>query len=434
MTAVRGQLASMLKVGLIGFGGGSALIPLIDDELVVRRKVVDATTFTRHTVVASITPGALPVKLAGLVGLHTSGAWLALAMALVVALPGTLATVGLVASVAAGGQAVIGYVELASVGITVFIIALLVHYISKVIGSSGPDRRAAIGIAVLAFVATGASALAELTGHLLGQDWVVTLPTLSAVQLVLGALVLISARALLRREDVVTLPPPQSGPLIDPRVARTVLLLLAVGAGAVTVAAVVAGPGVLGLLGLVAVSTLTSFGGGEAYVGVADGFFVGGGYVDSSVFYSQLVPIANALPGPILVKLASGVGYTAVAPEAGAAAGWVVAAASGLIAVTACTAVAVLVMGAYHRAGHSPVLRDIGRYILPVICGLLATTSVAMLNAVADVSDGTGVAPAVVLWPCLLAVVVVTGLRGRVHDVLLLLACGALSLGALLLV
>lgn len=70
------QLLSMLKVGLIGFGGGSALIPLVDDELVRRRKVLDERTFTRHTVVASITPGALPVKLAGLAGLHTSGAWL----------------------------------------------------------------------------------------------------------------------------------------------------------------------------------------------------------------------------------------------------------------------------------------------------------------------------------------------------------------------
>src|SRR5690606_29183060 len=122
------------------------------------------------------------------------------------------------------------------------------------------------------------------------------------------------------------------------------------------------------LLGLVSLSTVTSFGGGEAYVGVADGFFVAGGSVSSAVFYSQLVPIANALPGPILVKLAAGIGYTAVAPEHGAGPGWVAAGAAALVAVAACTAIAVLVMGAYQRAERSPLVRDIGLYILPVIC------------------------------------------------------------------
>lgn len=119
---------AILTVGTVGFGGGSALIPLVEDQLVRRRRVLDPETFTHHTVVASITPGVLPMKLGGLAGLHTSGAGLALLLSLAVALPGTLATMALVTAVAQGDSDVVRLVELASVGITVFIIALLVHY------------------------------------------------------------------------------------------------------------------------------------------------------------------------------------------------------------------------------------------------------------------------------------------------------------------
>ena len=64
MTSQFSQLiGSMLRVGTIGFGGGSALIPVIEKEIVHRRGLLDDPTFTAHTVIANITPGALPVKL-----------------------------------------------------------------------------------------------------------------------------------------------------------------------------------------------------------------------------------------------------------------------------------------------------------------------------------------------------------------------------------
>ncbi|MCL3862143.1 chromate transporter [Actinotalea sp. K2] len=425
----------MAKVGLIGFGGGSALIPLVNDELVGRRRSLEPGTFTCHTVVASITPGALPVKLGGLAGLRISGAWLSLAMAVVVALPGTLLTVGLVSAVAAGGASAIRYVEFASIGITVFIVALLVHYITTVITAEGSDRRVAVAVAVVAFLGTGAGEVVELAGHLVGQDWDVELATLAAVQLIGGALVVIVIRALVRRESPLygSYPEPDAGSA-HRRVVHAALLLIGVGVAAVGVAVAFTGTAALELLGLVLLSTLTSFGGGEAYVGVADGFFVAGGYVSSSVFYSQLVPIANALPGPILVKLASGVGYAAVAPDQGPAMGWMMAGAAALVAITSCTAVAVLIMGAYQRAQRSPVVRDIGLYILPVICGLLISTSAAMLNAAARVTEAADAPTPLVIWFSLIGIVVVTRLRHRrtVPDVLLLAACGAVSLTALL--
>ena len=54
---------SFLKVGTIGFGGGSALIPVVEKELVQGQKAMSDADYLKHTVVANITPGALPVKL-----------------------------------------------------------------------------------------------------------------------------------------------------------------------------------------------------------------------------------------------------------------------------------------------------------------------------------------------------------------------------------
>jgi chromate transport protein ChrA len=127
----------------------------------------------------------------------------------------------------------------------------------------------------------------------------------------------------------------------------------------------------LPFLGLILASTVTSFGGGEAYVGVADGFFVASGMVDTSVFYGQVVPIANALPGPILVKIAAGVAFLI--------GGWALAGAAFFVAAASCSAIAVGVLAGYDRARNSLLIRNVSTYILPVICGLLASTAVSML-------------------------------------------------------
>ena len=72
----------MLKVGMIGFGGGSALIPVMERELVSGRKALSEQLFIQDTVIANITPGALPVKIGALSGLQLGGPWLAFGSAL----------------------------------------------------------------------------------------------------------------------------------------------------------------------------------------------------------------------------------------------------------------------------------------------------------------------------------------------------------------
>lgn len=55
------MITTMLKIGFIGFGGGTALIPVIEEEIVEKNKVVTEEQFNNEVMIASITPGALPV-------------------------------------------------------------------------------------------------------------------------------------------------------------------------------------------------------------------------------------------------------------------------------------------------------------------------------------------------------------------------------------
>ncbi len=66
-------LLSMAKVGCIGFGGGSALIPVIEDEIIQKREIDTKANYDRDVIVANITPGALPVELASSLGKRFAG-------------------------------------------------------------------------------------------------------------------------------------------------------------------------------------------------------------------------------------------------------------------------------------------------------------------------------------------------------------------------
>lgn len=427
---------AMLKVGAMGFGGGSALIPLVGEELVDRRRVITQKAFIQHTIISSVTPGAQPVKLGALAGMQISGPWLALVMALAVSFPGTVGTLALVAGIDAGGAAVVRYVGYASVGITVFILALLLHYTIRVI-QQAHSRRLAVAILVFSAVATGAGELVELIGRLFGQSWHVSLPKLSTVQLIGAALVVIVGLALVRGSKNEDHRQTEVGPKLSlwtPLIVRTSLVLLAAAVIVTFLAVLVVGFESLRFLGLVVVSALTTFGGGAAYVGVADGIFVGGEWVTSADFYGQLVPISNAMPGPILIKLAAAIGFGTAASQ-GPLAAWTLGVAAAVVGLAACSVVAVIVMAVFERAPNSPIVRDIGRYILPVICGLLVTTSASMLNEAAIIVGETSVSPAVVLWVALVAVWAVYEVRHRykVHDLILIGVCGGLSLATLLL-
>ena len=435
------HLLSMAKIGVIGFGGGSALIPVMEREL-VRPGGLRDEEFTQDTVIANVTPGALPVKLAALSGAQLSGSTAAASGAIAVALPGALITVALLALFSALGPGAISIVDYASLGISAFILYLLAHYILKVLAPGGRVQWVSVIIAAVAFLLSGAARTVELVFVAVDAEPSWALPELSALGLVLVALAAIAIVTLwqLSRGGAAVAAALAGGvevPVGARRALRGALLLAMITVVGFGLALAVAPEAAtLSFFSLILVSTVSSFGGGEAYVGVADGFFVATGLVESTLFYGQIVPVANALPGPILVKIASGIAY-GVGVEAGSViTGTVFAIAAFLITVGGSSSLALLLLAGYDRARNSLFVRNISTFILPVICGLLAATSLSLLHASAGIADNAGVpAIAAIVGSLALAMLVPLVHRvGRVPDIALIIGFGALSLVFLILV
>ena len=71
---------SFVKIGLFGFGGGYAIIPLIQHEM-ERNGWMTETEFTDIIAISQMTPGAIGINCATYVGYTTSGSILGAALA-----------------------------------------------------------------------------------------------------------------------------------------------------------------------------------------------------------------------------------------------------------------------------------------------------------------------------------------------------------------
>ena len=69
-----GQLfLSMLKIGLFTFGGGYAMINLLDNEFVERKKWIDVDEFMNLVTIAESTPGPIAINCATFIGYKRAG-------------------------------------------------------------------------------------------------------------------------------------------------------------------------------------------------------------------------------------------------------------------------------------------------------------------------------------------------------------------------
>lgn len=78
---------SFMKIGAFTFGGGYAMIPLIQHEVIVRRRWLDDTTFGDLLTLAQAAPGPISLNTAVFVGYKQHGYGGALAAVLGVVLP-----------------------------------------------------------------------------------------------------------------------------------------------------------------------------------------------------------------------------------------------------------------------------------------------------------------------------------------------------------
>jgi chromate transporter len=482
-------IVAFLKIGTIGFGGGSALIPIIEREVVEDRGWVEEGKFIEHTVAASITPGALPVKLGASIGQEVMGPAGAFWGALSTALPGAVLTIFLVALISSLGESLLHYIEYASIGITMFIILLLFLYVKKVMVLCKNSNNLNISIVIMVFSAlfTAGKEIRQLISIIFNIN-IGRLPytryDISTLSLMIVSFFMIfflsksytvikTIYALLLSYVYIDISGKQ-GFFHNYSFVRPIVILLMVGsilnvylrkektkqgnslesikfyisrikavfifigttAVAVIISLIILGKptadlysniegnqSILLFIIFTFASTITSFGGGEAYVSVADGFYVQNGFVAANVFYSTIVAIANALPGPILVKVASGIAfYFAYSATGKVAAGIIFAIAALLITISVSSSSMILVVSGYDSLKESTILKNLKLYILPVICGMLITTSLSMMYEILKITRTTAMK-----MPASLALIV--GLYGilyglhkkfHIHDVILI--------------
>lgn len=391
-------LRSMFYIGCIGFGGGSALIPVIEREIVEKQGLEKKQNIDKDVVVASITPGALPVEIAASIGRRGFGTRGMIAGALMMALPGTVLTVLLVTILSVFQERIIMAVNLISVGISVFIIYLLVSYIWNMLMACGEEGRSRkIKAIMLMLVIFGLSFFISTVQVLVlaffgifftrgnySRKNMILLSCFSAFYLYTHSnylqpdmiffryginflMIVLSVYGIYSniRENH------WNGKKNWKEIGKDVgvwmlffILLVLPGVLISRKALLFSGQGLL--------SAWVSFGGGDAYLTIADGFFVEGGWISSQQYYSHIVPAVNVLPGSILCKTLAAAGYYAgwnITGNAGAGILFAIAGFASSIAAS-CS----FFMLAYHLYDYLitlQVFRIIRRWIRPMVGGLL---------------------------------------------------------------
>ena len=86
---------TFFRIGLFTFGGGYAMIALIEDICVERKKWITHDEMVRITVIAESTPGPIAINCATFVGMKQKGFWGAVAATVGVVVPSFLIIYGI---------------------------------------------------------------------------------------------------------------------------------------------------------------------------------------------------------------------------------------------------------------------------------------------------------------------------------------------------
>ena len=333
-------LLSMAKIGVIGFGGGSALIPVIEEEVVDEQKLISKKDYDEEVVSACVTPGALPVEIAAGVGRKTFGLKGMILAALLMALPGAFLTVLLLSVLSGRTDSSLDVIRYISIGLGGFISSLLANYAYKTTKTASREGRktliASVIIMITVFALTGLKSLFSLLSIKKIADSLIKLSTFQVLMLSFAILIAVYAvQTFLKNKK----PKSVKTDSKSKRISYSSIIIETVAwlgfAVILTVPAIlVLGDGISYILKGFA-SSFMSFGGGDAYLSVADGLFVNTGMVKENDFYGILVPVANVLPGSILSKILTGVGYLIGAEQSGVQAGIAGALAGFAISVAA---------------------------------------------------------------------------------------------------
>lgn len=416
-------LGSLAKIGCIGFGGGSALIPVIEEELVRKQKLDTKENLDKDVIVASITPGALPVEIVASIGRRRFGTKGMLMGAVMMALPGALVTILMMTLLSVLQSDVLSVIEMASVGVSAFIIYLLVLYILNVLKNCQKESRertvktlflmlavffltsgknvyhmlgiertpvfavSTVQILLLAFFCMFYSRsnyniknvtvmLVLGTIYLLGNGKAQLMPNSYVLRAVQGLMLILSIWGIYQNGKEKNWKFIGDKKRIFGDAGIWLLLLIVFG-----VVAILIEKEAIVFLGKGSLSALMSFGGGDAYLTIADGLFVESGMITEHQYYSQIVPVVNVLPGSILCKTLAGVGYYIGFNTTGSAATGIVFAAAGFISSIAVSCgFFMMIYQLYDSLQTLWAVQMVSRWIRPIIAGLLLNIMLSLGN------------------------------------------------------
>lgn len=423
---------SMLKIGCIGFGGGSALIPVLQKEAVQDKGLITEDELDSDIVAASITPGALPVEIAAGIGKTTCGTAGMFAAASAMALPGAMLTTLFLMFATMVGEKLTTQMCYASVGITAYIIVILGQYILTTLKKAKNNRGGMILAAIvilLVWMFNGEDNFFRLCGitdtPIFGVStieifivaffviicnggrfkswWTVIAGVISLIflfstgdshligsstftkGLMLGMLVLGLVRLVMNFRSKESFHIGEWKEII-------VEVLLWIGFLVVlSLPAWIMMPKSLTFTGQGLLSAIMSFGGGDAYLSVAQGLFVDSGMITADEFYGGVVTMANILPGSILCKVLSGIGYLWGVDQTGTVWGGIVAALAGFASATGMScAVFGIAKIVYDKWRKMEMIQALNHLIRPIVSGLLISVGISLYGTNCVVEDNAG--------------------------------------------
>ena len=464
-------LLSFLKMGAISFGGGAALLPIFERELVENKKWMDKDEFNTAVAVSNISPASLPVSFCSVWNLKYS-----IISAFVFTLPGALIYLTLLTGSSFIGEAGMKYLRYISVGLIVFILFLLFRFIKKKFQScsKSESKRQYLSVMVIVFLLTSGTVLRRLAAVFFGLELPVSLFSVNMMTLMIivffiitfmgnfksklklgiaflfaglyalangkmGVLhqwsvpLLISMIALAVASVLYDTTKNRANKIerkpivIDYKPLRILLLFILI---AIVFAAgtyfISQDANVWDYSGKIITSSLTSFGGGEVYIGISEATFVQTGFIPEQLYNTQVIGIANAMPGPILVNIVTGIGFIYGNISHGVGFGWLFGL-LGLVMAVMVTAIGALSLYVcFDALKDSYRMRMIIQYIMPVVCGLLITTAFSLLIQASLVLIGIGANAFLsigIVFAMFLGMVFVN-LKYRVNDLILLLLSG----------
>ena len=127
------------KIGVMTFGGGMAMLPMLQREVVENKHWATGEELADYYAIGQCTPGIIAVNTATFVGQKRGGAWGGIAATLGVVFP-SLVIISLLAGVI-DGFSELAWVKNAFAGIQVCVCVLILNAVARLLKKSVVDKR-----------------------------------------------------------------------------------------------------------------------------------------------------------------------------------------------------------------------------------------------------------------------------------------------------